>query len=760
MRTAPSEVVVPVRAQLVVALGAPGDLDAVALTPAPRRAPGAGEIEVEVEASALNFKDALLALGMLGDAPAGAFGAECAGRVVAVGEGVARHRVGDRVVALGRGCHARYAVVPAHLAVRAPGGLDPVEAVTLPTALTTADHALHALGHLRATDSVLIHAAAGGVGLAALQLARRAGATVYATAGSEEKRALVRGFGAVAVMDSRSLDFADELLRLTGGRGVDVVLNSLGGAFIARGLSVLAPGGRMVELGVRDVLADTPLGMGLFRRGVSLCVMSDRAELPGLDTRLEALLALVERGELAPLPHRVFAAAAAGDALALMAGARHVGKLVLDWRAEPRASGGLVVPPSFARVCARAPVATTPSAPGITPDEGAELFERAIASGWAQFIVSTHGPDPRARTPEMSASPTRATHPRPALSSDFVAPQGPIEVALAEHWRDALGLDAVGVHDDFFALGGDSLLAVQVLARARRELGVDLPAHSLIEHPTVAALCARLAPAPSKPETVVTLREGDGAAPLFLLHPVGGQVYLYRDLVARLPPAQTVHGVRARRPGDDLRDWTLPALATAYLRDLVAVQPRGPYRLGGSSFGGTLAYEMACQLVARGERVALLAMIDAPGPGCLPSLFEDDASILGYLLCQRRPEEAELARLRSLPPDALIEHFLTSASQGPVHAGSVDEVRSLLRVWRANQQALWSYAPPPYPGRALFFAAGEDDGVNVVRPERAWRPLVRGGLDLRAVTGTHITMNQPPHVDAIAAAIADALLHP
>lgn len=358
-------------------------------------------------------------------------------------------------------------------------------------------------------------------------------------------------------------------------------------------------------------------------------------------------------------------------------------------------------------------------------------------------------------TPPVS----RPVHPRPRLGNTFTAPRGELEASLAAQWQDALGIDAIGVDDDFFELGGDSLLAVQVLARARRTLGVDLPPHSLVELPTIAGLAARITAArepaaPALPGTLVCLRPG-ASPPLFLLHPVGGQVYLYRDLVAALPRDRAVYGIQARTP--TVEAPTTPALAATYLQDLRTLQPHGPYLLGGSSFGGVLAYEMAHQLRGRGEEVAVLAMLDAPGPGCLPALFEDDAAILGYLLCQGRPASDELARLRALSQATLIAEYLARAGArpGPVRTESVREVLALLQIWRANQQALWTYRPPPYSGKVLFFAATEGDGIHVIRPERAWSSLAR--VDIHPVPGTHITMNYPPNIHAVAEVLGAAI---
>lgn len=757
-----------------ILVGTPGDLESVALAPAQRRPPNTGELEIAVTVAALNFKDVLLALGLVGaHAHDLRLGSECAGHVTAVGPGVTGFRPGDPVVALGRGCLAEFVTLDASLAVPLPPALGLIEAVTLPAALSTADHALHELARLRPGEQLLVHAAAGGVGLAALQLARRLGAEVLATAGSDAKRSFLRELGVQHVFDSRSLGFVEQVQHATAGRGVDVVLNSLGGPFIAAGLSVLAPGGRMVELGVRDLIADTPLGLGAFRAGVSLCVVADRERLPGAGERLARLFAAVARGELAPLPHRVVPAAEAAAALRDLAGARHIGKLVLRFAGAGAHDGATVVPPAFTRVCAGVsrpaddPAATGPDTEWIRPAEGAEVFARALACGWPQVVVSTRPlaarlerrPDPR----EPAVDATRPVHRRPALPTAYLAPRDPLEATLAGHWQDALGLDAVGVDDDFFALGGDSLLAVQVLARARRALGVELPPHSLVELPTIAGLAARLsrarAPRRALPDTLVRLRPG-ADPPLFLLHPVGGQVYLYRDLVAALPPGRAVHGVQARPSAAD--DATVPALAAAYLDDLRAVQERGPYLLGGSSFGGVLAYEIAHQLIEAGERVALLAMLDAPGPGCLPPPCEDDAAILGYLLCHGRPAPDDLTRLRELSPTALVAEFLARASArpGPVRAESVADVRALLQVWRANQRALWTYRPAPLASDVLFFAASQADGVNALRPERSWHALVRGRLTVHAVPGTHISMNYPPNIGVVAEVLGAALADP
>ena len=252
-----------------------GMLDSVAGRPIARRAPAAGEVEVEVAAAGLNFKDVMLSMGLLPeDAAEGGLGGntlgmECSGSIVATGPDVHDLAVGDQVIACGPGSLASHLTIDANLVVRKPADMTLEEAATVPIAFLTAHYALHVLGRMQSGDRVLIHAATGGVGLAALQMARRAGAEVLATAGSPAKRRLLRALGVRHVMDSRSVAFADEILESTGGEGVDIVLNSLSGEAIPKSLSILRPYGRFLEIGKRDIYEDSRLGLRPFRKNLA-----------------------------------------------------------------------------------------------------------------------------------------------------------------------------------------------------------------------------------------------------------------------------------------------------------------------------------------------------------------------------------------------------------------------------------------------------------------------------------------------------------
>ncbi len=228
-----------------------GKLDSLTWRPATRSAPGTGEIEIEVEAAALNFKDVLKAMGLLSSTAlertylGTGLGMEAAGRVVRVGAGVSGFRVGDSVHAYVGGALRTHVTVDTRFATQRAAGHGPAEASSY-FVFATAWYSLVEAGRLRKGERVLIHSAAGGVGLAAVQIAKMIGAEVFATAGTEEKRALLRDCGASQVFDSRTLDFAPEIMRATGGRGVHVVLNSLAEPALSKSLGLLAPGGRFV----------------------------------------------------------------------------------------------------------------------------------------------------------------------------------------------------------------------------------------------------------------------------------------------------------------------------------------------------------------------------------------------------------------------------------------------------------------------------------------------------------------------------------
>ncbi len=287
--------------------------------------------------AALNFIDVMKVMGTYPDPTADArlLGLDGAGVVTRTGAGVTRFAPGDRVVACtSGGALATHWTVLADHAQHVPEGMADADAAAFPAVTITAWYGLRHLASLLPGETVLIHSAAGGLGLAAIAVARLLGAEVLATAGSAHKRARLRELGVRHVFDSRDLSWADEVRAATGGRGVDVVLNSLTGAAIPLGLEVLAEGGRFVEVGKADIYGGRTLALDAFRKGIGLASLDLAgviARRPALFTRLFAeVWERVEAGELAPLPVLSYPFARAAEALREMSHGHHIGKFVLS----------------------------------------------------------------------------------------------------------------------------------------------------------------------------------------------------------------------------------------------------------------------------------------------------------------------------------------------------------------------------------------------------------------------------------------------
>jgi mycocerosic acid synthase len=336
----------------------PGDLQTLELVACDRVPPGPGQIEVAVTMSTINFADVLIAFGRFPviDDRQPQLGMDFVGVVTAVGEGVADHQVGDRVGGFSEGgCWRSFLTCDASLAITLPPGLTDEQAAAAATANATAWYGLHDLAQIKAGDRVLIHSATGGVGQAAIAIARAAGAQIFATAGNPQKRALLHDMGIEHVYDSRSIEFAEQIRRDTNGYGVDIVLNSLTGAAQRAGLELLSFGGRFVEIGKADVYGNTRLGLYPFRRGLTFYYV-DLALMSIIQPdRVRELLATVFKltadGVLAAPQTTHYPLADAATAIRAMSNAEHTGKLLLDVPRSGRSS--VAVPPEQAQAFRR-----------------------------------------------------------------------------------------------------------------------------------------------------------------------------------------------------------------------------------------------------------------------------------------------------------------------------------------------------------------------------------------------------------------------
>lgn len=344
-RMAPARVDPATLENFVCVPGTPGNFSALSFREVERVAPGPGQVQIEARAVALNFRDLMIAMGMYPPSPGvpTVMGSDYAGVVRAVGEGVTRFTPGDRVMALSAGAlspdgppiegshfqavtnlmEEQVAPMPENLSFEAAAGV--------PTVFLTAYEALCKVGRLEQGETLLVHSATGGLGQAALALARWRGARVFVTAGTPEKRAWLAERGYPDAMDSRTLEFVDEVRRRTDG-GVDVILNTLSGEGLRRGLEALSLFGRFLHVGKQDIADGADLPLKPFQSALTFAVI-DLALLFRRPARLQALFEEVSRhladGDFAPVTTTAFPVARLGEALALMSRYEHRGKLVL-----------------------------------------------------------------------------------------------------------------------------------------------------------------------------------------------------------------------------------------------------------------------------------------------------------------------------------------------------------------------------------------------------------------------------------------------
>jgi thioesterase domain-containing protein/acyl carrier protein len=325
-----------------------------------------------------------------------------------------------------------------------------------------------------------------------------------------------------------------------------------------------------------------------------------------------------------------------------------------------------------------------------------------------------------------------------------------MEVARA--MAEILGVSAVSIHDDFFTLGGNSILALRLVARLQSLFGRELPLARFYDGPTVAEIARCVDAAGSLVESavpIVRLSTAEHGLRLFCPHAIGADVFSYVELARLVEPTLAIHGIRATRVGDHENPRSVEEMASAYLQAIREIQPAGPYYLAGWSFGGLIAYELAQQLTAVGEEVALLAIIDGRGyvAECISHTLHLLA-VLGDLLSAQVQE-----KLRSVPESNQIQYVLEECA-----ARGIPRLRTdLIRIYAANHHAATKYHPQPYAGSALFVRA-----INEILPPNAdpilyWQRLIRGSLAVHRLPCRHNEILEPPHVSAVGSILLEAV---
>jgi thioesterase domain-containing protein/acyl carrier protein len=347
----------------------------------------------------------------------------------------------------------------------------------------------------------------------------------------------------------------------------------------------------------------------------------------------------------------------------------------------------------------------------------------------------------------------------------YVAPRDRIEFELVAIWENLLGLRPVGVRDDFFEIGGHSLLAMRLVAQIQEHFGRPMPLGALLADPTVEGLAAVLQAGEGAlfASPVVALRTAGSRRRFFCVHPGGGGVLCYRDLVDRLSPDQPFFGFQAR----GLDGAPVPAavgmeeLARTYVAAMRQLEPHGPYLLGGWSFGGLVAFEMARQLDAAGEPCAALVLFDTPAPG-VPVQLDEVAELVA--LAGEAGLTVDEDELRRLAPEEQLDHLVALAVASGLLSRDVgaESLRRMIAVYRAHHHASRTYSPGVYPGRIAVVRASEclnDEypGLTAGAPDYGWGRYCAEPPAVLPVPGNHLTMVRPPHVEALAGVLTRLL---
>jgi thioesterase domain-containing protein/acyl carrier protein len=358
---------------------------------------------------------------------------------------------------------------------------------------------------------------------------------------------------------------------------------------------------------------------------------------------------------------------------------------------------------------------------------------------------------------------------RPDLEESFVAPGDSLEEKLANVWRQVLGVEKVGIHDNFFNLGGHSLLAVRLFTEIEKLTGWSLPVLTLFQSPTVKGLAdaIRRMQSTDAPSLIVPIRREGRKPPLFLVHGAGGgMLWGYANLAKHLDAERPVCAFNSRGIEGLDEFTTIEEMAAHYVEELLKVQRHGPYYLGGYCFGGLVAFEMAQQLVARGQTVELLALMNATPPNSNFERMQFTPRWLAHFIknswqwlahfARWEPEERRqllLRKARALKKG--LRRRDTAARNGQIDAEDYVDLSDYSpqrrRLWNVHLSAAAQYRPSAYSGKIIVLRTELHPFFCSFDPAFGWGELAQGGMAVRVVSGAHESILNEPHVQAVAA---------
>ncbi|KQV15414.1 MULTISPECIES: non-ribosomal peptide synthetase [unclassified Kitasatospora] len=402
------------------------------------------------------------------------------------------------------------------------------------------------------------------------------------------------------------------------------------------------------------------------------------------------------------------------------------------------------------------PVGDAPTTAELRAAVAAELPDYMVPSAFVvldAFPLTPNGKIDRNQLPAPGREESAA--------GAFVEPRTATERALAEIWSDVLGVERIGVTDAFLELGGNSISALRVIMRLPDITEVELPVAALFEGGTIERI-ARIIDGEQEVvnSVVVALRSTGSKPPIFFVHPLGGSVFSYAELVEALDPEQPFYAVQAPEyAGPDVpRPDTMEGIAALYLSELRAIQPEGPYHLGGWCMGGMISYEMARQLQAGGEEVAMLTIVSASIDDPVPPRYvtSESAAILGAFGHKLPTTEAVL---EAMDEDARLRYVIQlthGTDDERADAATVDDLRRLVRLYQRHARALITYRDTPrepFRGDALLIRAETELFTGW---DFGWKERVDGRLLIDESPGNHFSMLEQPNVPKVAARIEAA----
>ncbi len=367
-----------------------------------------------------------------------------------------------------------------------------------------------------------------------------------------------------------------------------------------------------------------------------------------------------------------------------------------------------------------------------------------------------------------------------SIDKAFIAPRTATELTLAKIWAEVLNVERVGIQDNFFDLGGDSLLTVRLLKQINKQFECEFPLSSLFLNPTIESLATSLSSeTDSLPWSPLVPIQPAGSNPAFFcVHPIFGVVFPYYQLADHLGKNQPFYGLQPIGLDGKTPPLTnIEDMATHYIEALRRVQPKGPYFLGGWSFGGWVAFEMAQQLQKSGEEVALLAVLDtlAPIPGSTPSLgngfkfmlttvaryiwpfFLDYFYLIIAIAKNRINSLTNFNKIGWLPKNLFSNFILFEdatvnviSEESKLRLLSELAIRPMLRVFYANSQAVLNYVPQAYPKRINLFRTKVQSSIAKEDASMGWDQLIVGGTEIHHIPGNHLTMLRKPHIQVLA----------